>query len=116
MLTQHPLLTLDPDNYMNNDLIFVDGLYSNPVSDKAPSWILGSLSIKPDVLVEWLQNNENLKNERGYINLKIQMSKAGKRMVVVDTWKKETQDVRNDTSEPDMPSFDFLPEADVPFI
>lgn len=74
---------------MNNEIIYVDGLYSNEVSDKAPEFILGSLSIEPMKLATWLQANQKLQNEKGYIKLVVKRSKStGKRYVSVDTWKK----------------------------
>lgn len=77
---------------MNNDIIYVDGLYSNEVSDKAPEFILGSLSIEPMKLATWLQANQKLQNEKGYIKLVVKRSKStGKRYVSVDTWKKSEE-------------------------
>lgn len=72
----------------DNNTIFVEGMYSNEVSDKAPDFILGSLSIQPMKLATWLQANAKLANEKGYINLVIKRSKAGKRFISVDTYKK----------------------------
>lgn len=101
---------------MNNDIIYVDGLYSNEVSEKAPEWILGSLSIHPMKLAAWLQANQGLQNEKGYIKLIVKRSKDGKRYISVDTWKKSTPEPQHgselqytlDDIDP-QPAFD-LPE------
>jgi hypothetical protein len=99
---------------MNNEIIYVDGLYSNEVSEKAPEWILGSLSIQPMKLATWLQANQKLQNEKGYIRLIVKKSKDGKRYISVDTWKKESpapvSDVQYSLQDIDpQPAFD-LPE------
>ena len=74
------------------EIILVDGLYSNEVSDKAPEYILGSLSVQPEKLALWLQANLHLKNEKGYINLIVKRSKTtGKRYISVDTFKKKQE-------------------------
>lgn len=72
----------------NNNIIFVEGLYSNEVSDKAPDFILGSLSIQPMKLVNWIQANLKYQDSKGYIKLTVKRSKAGKRFIAVDTYQK----------------------------
>lgn len=80
---------MNNENTNQNQTIFVEGMYSNEVSEKAPEWLLGSLSIQPEKLAMWLQANLALKNEKGYINLIVKRSKTtGKRFISVDTYKK----------------------------
>lgn len=78
------------------DKIFIEGLYSQEVSDKAPEFILGKGSIHVKKLTEWLEKNSNLVSERGYINYTILESKSGSRYFEVDTWKPQKQE---DTSK-----------------
>lgn len=81
-----------------NKTIFVEGMYSNEVSEKAPEWLLGSLSVQPEKLAMWLQANLALKNEKGYINLVVKRSKTtGKRFISVDTYKKPAPEPQPNT-------------------
>lgn len=73
---------------MNNEKIFISGFYSKDVPDSAPEFILGQGALHVGKLAQWLQENENLADDRGYINYKILSSKStGARYVEVDTWK-----------------------------
>jgi hypothetical protein len=103
------------ENQTNNQILFVDGMYSNEVSPNAPDFILGSLSIQPEKLALWLQANLALKNEKGYINLTVKRSKAGKRFISVDTYKKKQEPQNNEAMTLDdiqiQPAFD-LPDWD----
>lgn len=67
--------------------IFISGLYSQEVSDKAPSFILGKGSIHVDKMIKWLEENRDLAGERGYINWTLLEGKTGTRYFEVDTWK-----------------------------
>lgn len=73
------------------DKIFVSGLYSKDVSDSAPDFILGKLSVQPSQLIAWLTNNRKLEDEKGYINLTVLKNREGKRYIEVDTWKPTQQ-------------------------
>lgn len=102
---------------MNNEntktttpILFVDGMYSNEVSEKAPEWLLGSISVQPEKLAMWLQANLALKNEKGYINLTVKRSKAGKRFISVDTYKKPTASAPQPNTESEYTLADVYPE------
>lgn len=82
------------------DIIFVEGLYSNEVSPKAPDFILASQSIHVEKLSKWLQEHKDLANEKGYINITTKLSKEGKRYIHVDTYKKEEPTVKENPNEP----------------
>ena len=102
---------MNNENTNQNPILFVDGMYSNEVSEKAPEWLLGSLSVQPEKLAMWLQANLALKNEKGYINLTVKRSKAGKRFISVDTYKKPaTEPVKN--PEPEYTLADVYPEQE----
>lgn len=68
------------------DKIFVNGLISKKVSDKAPEWILGALSINVESLTNWLNTTGKQVQSNGWINLNIKKSKDGKRYIEVDTY------------------------------
>lgn len=68
------------------DKIFVNGLISKKVSDKAPEWILGALSINVESLTNWLSTTGKQVQSNGWINLNIKKSKDGKRYIEVDTY------------------------------
>lgn len=61
---------------------FAEGLFFKPPSDKAPEYVIGSLSIKRNDLINWL-------TPRGgeWVNLNIKRSQGGKVYFEVDTWK-----------------------------
>lgn len=96
-----------------NPILFVDGMYSNEVSPTAPEFILGSISVQPEKLAMWLQSNLALKNEKGYINLTVKRSKAGKRFISVDTYKKATTAPETAKgTEPEYTIADIYPEGE----
>lgn len=69
---------------METEIKFVNGLYSNVVSDKAPDWVLANQSIHIEKLITWLTENKALANDKGYINITTKLSKGGKRYIAVD--------------------------------
>lgn len=48
---------------------FVKGLFFNKPSEKAPSFVLGSIAIKPSELIEWLRTAPV--NPKGYTYLDV---------------------------------------------
>lgn len=72
---------------MENNTIFVGGLFLNKVADTAPSFIITNQSIHLETLYNWLRENKALADEKGYIRVVGKESKEGKRYFVVDTWK-----------------------------
>lgn len=55
---------------------FVAGMYFNQPHEKAPDFVLGSISIRPIDFIAWLSLQKQ--NEKGYIKISIKKSKAGK--------------------------------------
>jgi len=70
---------------------FVEGLYSNEVSPKAPDFILANQSIHVEKLTAWLQANKHLASEKGYLNITTKLSKGGKRYIEIDSYKPKTE-------------------------
>ena len=107
---------------METEIKFVNGLYSNVVSDKAPDWVLANQSIHIEKLITWLQENKALANDKGYINITTKLSKNGKRYISVD-YRQSTdkEDAEHDRRAelasqpvPDYPYEEINPE-DIPF-
>lgn len=92
---------------------FVDGLYLNKLSDKAPDFIKASVSIHVDKMIAWLEKNRLLVNEKGYINLKGLESKEGKPYFEVDTWSP----TGNKPKAPKVPEYaeEEINPDDIPF-
>lgn len=76
---------------MENNTIFVSGMFLNKVSDNAPEFIITNQSVHMETLYKWLQANKGLADEKGYIRLVGKESKEGKRYFQVDTWKPKTE-------------------------
>jgi len=65
-----------------NDKIFVDGLIVKR-NEKAPEFVVCSLSAKVDELVAFLQQHES----NGWVNIQVKVAKSGKYYAELDTWK-----------------------------
>lgn len=77
---------------MAGDKIYVKGMRTFPKHEKAPDFVLGTLIINPNELVEWLQENPHLLTEyKENKQLKCQILKGDKGIsFVVDTYKAGT--------------------------
>ena len=72
-------------------------------NEKAPEFVVGSMSIKVDEAMAFLAQNES----KGWVNLNVKKSKGGKFYMELDTWKPKTEKVAEILSE--------KPAADLPF-
>ena len=70
-----------------SDLIFVNGLSAKKPHENAPSFIIADISAKVAELHEWLNNNQGLANDAGFINLQLKESKAGNLYIAVNDFK-----------------------------
>ena len=101
------------------DKIFVNGLRAKKPNENAPDFVIADLSAKVADLHEWLNENQGLANDAGYINLSLKKSKAGKYYIEVNTWKPKQDNhpaPRKEYYTPD--GGDDIPEidnSDVPF-
>ena len=91
-----------------SDIIFVNGLGARKPHENAPSFVIADLSVKVADLHEWLNTNQGLANDAGYINLSLKESKAGKFYIAVNDYKpkSETPSVKqpaNDIDDSDVP-------------
>ena len=69
---------------MSNDseIEFVDGLIVKAPREGAPDFVKGSLSIKREELIAWLQSRDG-----EWVNVDIKEAKSGKWYGAVDNWK-----------------------------
>ena len=93
---------------MSDEKIFVDGLYFNRKHPNAPDFVLGSLSIQPKQLIEWMRKHHESVNDKGYFRLDVNESRQGKTYVALSTWKPGEQKKPDD-------GFDDGFDDDVPF-
>ena len=82
--------------------VFADGFIFKR-NEKAPEFVVGSMSIKVDEAMAFLAQNES----KGWVNLNVKKSKGGKYYMELDTWKPKTEKVAEILSE--------KPAADLPF-
>ena len=87
---------------------FIDGLFINKPSEKAPDFVKVKASISADKFIPFLKENVNGK---GYLNFDILESRDGKYYAKIDTFepKKETVEVENMRGEKDIVDINDLP-------
>jgi len=56
------------------ELKYPSGFFYNKPHEKAPDFVLASISIRPDVFIEWLK--EQKPNDHGYVRLDALMGQA----------------------------------------
>ena len=61
------------------------GIYFNRPRENAPEFVLGSISIKKQEFLEWLDQKET--NEKGYVNLDVLNGKEEKPYLAVNDYK-----------------------------
>lgn len=62
------------------------GMYFDRPSSNAPDFVKGKLSIKVEDAIPFL---ERCKNENGYVNIDLLLSKENKLYLKLNDWKKE---------------------------
>ena len=65
---------------------FVDGLIVKAPRAGAPDYIIGSLSIKRQELIAWLEARDG-----DWVNIEIKRAKSGKYYAAVDNWKPSSE-------------------------
>jgi hypothetical protein len=78
---------------------FAKGFYGKTKRQGAPAFVLGSVSIKVDDAIQWLQEN---KNETGYVNLDINEGRDEKLSIFLNEFVPKSQ-TSNDTKSDDLP-------------
>jgi hypothetical protein len=78
------------------DKEFPQGFFFKEKHEKQADFVLGSVSIKVDEAVAYLQKN---KNAGGYVNLQLLKSKTGKKYFELDTWEpKKKEEVETEST------------------
>ena len=88
---------------------FVNGLIVKR-NDKAPDFVLCSLSMKVDELVQFLQANNN----GGWVNVDCKRGKSGKMYAEVNTWKPNNSN-GGDNGQADFSQVKQDSGSDIPF-
>jgi hypothetical protein len=98
---------------MADDKIFANGLIFKAPRENAPDFVKGSISVKVDEFVAFLQaNNTN----SGWVNIDIKESKGGKIYCELNTYKPERPNIepKEDVPTVEYPEDDIDP-ASIPF-
>lgn len=88
-----------------SNTILVDGLFFDKPSENAPDFVKGKISIQADKLIPFLEQH---KNEKGYVNIDLLKSKAGKLYCKLNTFVPQKQE------KPEYPQEDINPD-NIPF-
>lgn len=75
---------------MENQLEFVDGLIFKLPREGAPDFVKGSLSMKREDLIKWLNSKQD-----EWINIDLKVGQSGKAFASVNTWKPNTTSANN---------------------
>jgi len=68
-----------------------EGFFLKPPHDNAPAWIKGEIGIKIDTAIEYLKK---VQNDKGYVNLTLKESKAGKLYLDLNTFQPKPPEER----------------------
>jgi len=66
--------------------VFADG-FMFKMNPNSPEWVVGSMSLKADDAIAFIQKHQ----DKGWVNLKVNVGKSGKPYVELDTWKPEAK-------------------------
>lgn len=78
--------------------IYTKGIYPNKPRTNAPNFVKGAVSIHVDTFKKWLNENQSLLNEKGYIFLDmLESNKDNSMYFVVNTFKPSGSPVQEET-------------------
>ena len=97
-----------------SEKIYPKGLYVNKPREGSPDFVKGRMSIKVADLHEWLNANQGLANDKGYINLDILNGKEDY-YCVVNTYKPKQQNNPNPREEYYTPKEPVVDDDSIPF-
>lgn len=83
---------------MEKETIFAEGIYFDRPHENAPDFIKGKLSVHVQKAIPFLQQNMN---DKGFVNIDLKVSKAGKLYLQLNTYKKDasTDKIADDTAD-----------------
>ena len=70
-----------------SEVKFLKGIYFNAPHENAPDFVKCRISIKPTELCQFLRENKDLINEKGYINMDGKTTKDGKWILMINDFK-----------------------------
>jgi len=100
---------------MNKDKIFSEGIYFNRPRENAPAFVKGSVSVKVEPFVAFVQKHINVS---GYVNLTLKESQGGKLYFELDTWTKTLETAKAESVKAGVETKQVVEEAnpdDLPF-
>lgn len=78
--------------------VFAEGIWFDRPREGAPDFVKGRINIKVPDLIIFLENH---RNNAGYVNLDLKISKAGKLYLELNTWTPGQQaNTTNDNADP----------------
>ncbi len=96
--------------------VYPKGIYFNEPHEKAPKFIVGNISIQVDNFQDFLNENSQYINEKGYIRFNVLEKKEkddfGKYNVLLDTYKSEgksLEEINKQIKENDEIDLDEIP-------
>lgn len=91
---------------MNEEKVFASGLFFRRPNEGAPTFVKGSVGVKVDEFVAFLEKN---KAEDGWVRLDLKESQGGKLYFQLNTWKPKTVNDVAPSDYPDDKDIDKIP-------
>lgn len=88
----------------NQERTFADGFIFKR-NEKAPEFVIGSISVKVDEAITFLKNNE----KKGWVNLQIKKGRSGNPYIELDTFEPKAKGEAKPKEEPDQEDDGNLP-------
>jgi hypothetical protein len=80
------------------------GFFYNLPREGAPSFVKGSVAIRPDVFIEWLKEQKT--NDKGYVRLQFKEGRDGKGYATLDTYGLNAPRASQQATEEDSDTID----------
>jgi hypothetical protein len=93
----------------NQERTFADGFIFKR-NEKAPEFVIGSISVKVDEAITFLKNNE----KKGWVNLQIKKGRSGNPYIELDTFEPKAK-TEAKTKEAPAPEPEEEEGGDLPF-
>lgn len=93
----------------NQERTFADGFIFKR-NEKAPEWVIGSISVKVDEAITFLKNNE----KKGWVNLQVKRGRSGNPYIELDTFEPKGNTPK-ETAPPPPPAAEPEEDGELPF-
>lgn len=105
---------------MKPEKIFIEGAMFNKPREGAPDFIKGSLLIRPEEFIPFMQKHKEYLSPKGWYTIDLKQSQGGSLYLELNTWKPvpkdDMQDVKNlrdahnaNNAQTDTSDFDSIP-------